>query len=146
MRSWAELRQEGRQSVARALGDLFRRFQDMANDQYAQRGWKGLTLSHVQFLSEIEEGGTSVSEVAKALGTTKQYVGKLARELSAKGLLTLGPGPGDRRVVLLSPTELGGRFLDDACVVRSQIETELFRTLEGDQRQAFLQTVDTLLR
>ena len=65
--AWSALREEMVDSPARAFGTVYRRFQEAANGAYAARGWKGLTLSHVQFLSETEETGTRLSDVASAL-------------------------------------------------------------------------------
>src|ERR1043165_2371608 len=106
-RPWQELRQEMLTSTARAFGSLYRRFQDSANRGYAARGWKGATLTHVQFLSDLEATGTRLLDAAAALKWTKQYAGKLAREMAAKRLVTLAPDPTDRRAVLAVPTERG---------------------------------------
>src|SRR6476659_10149075 len=96
---WADLRAEMVNSPARAVGTLYRRFQAAANEAYANRGWTDATLSHVQFLTETDEEGTRLSDIASALGTTKQYAGKLARDLESKGLITLAVDPADRRAV-----------------------------------------------
>src|SRR4051794_30884637 len=103
-RTWTELRAEMLNSPARAVGTLYRRFQAAANQAYASRGWKNVTLSHVQFLSETDEEGMRLSDVALALETTKQYAGKLAKDLESKGLITLAADPADGRAVLATPT------------------------------------------
>src|SRR5580765_7563272 len=92
-RSWAQLRTEMIGSPARAFATIYRRFQAAANAAYASRGWTDATLSHVQFLAETDEGGTRLSEVAAALDTTKQYAGKLARDLETKGFICLVADP-----------------------------------------------------
>src|SRR4051812_19916435 len=106
-RPWAHLRAEMLGSPARAFGTVYRRFQAAANAGYARRGWKDATLSHVQFLAEIDEDGTRLSDVAAALETTKQYAGKLARDLESKALITLVADPADGRAVLAKPTARG---------------------------------------
>src|SRR3954470_7351868 len=114
-RTWSDMRKEMAGSTARAFGTLYRRFQDEANASYAMRGWKDVTLSHVQFLMEIDEAGTRLSSIASGLGTTKQYVGKLAKELEARQLITIASDPTDGRAVLAKPTARGHRLLQDAC-------------------------------
>src|SRR5881394_3395379 len=94
-RTWDEMRREMAGSTARAFGTLYRRYQAEANAAYAARGWKDVTLSHVQFLMEIDAPGTRLSDVASALRTTRQYAGKLAKELEAKRLVTLTADPTD---------------------------------------------------
>jgi DNA-binding MarR family transcriptional regulator len=132
-------------SPARAVGVLYRRFQTAANDAYAGRGWTDTTLSHVQFLTEIAEEGTRLSDVAGALGTTKQYAGKLARDIESKGLIVLTDDPTDRRAVLAKPTKRGRAFLEDACDVRAELESEFLARLSPSRRTAFIAMLGDLV-
>lgn len=144
-RTWAELRAEMVSSPARAVATLYRRFQTAANQAYADRGWKDATLSHVQFLAETDETGTRLSEVASALGTTKQYAGKLAKDLESKGLITLLPDPADGRATLAKPTARGRSFFEDACDVRAELESEFLARLSPSRAAAFVAMLDDLL-
>lgn len=144
-RSWMELRSEMVQSPARAVGTLYRRFQAAATDIYAHRGWTGATLSHVQFLTEIDENGTRLSDVGAALGTTKQYAGKLARELESRGLIALGADPADRRAVLAKPTAKGRAFFADACAVRAELEAEFLAGLSPARAATFVALLEELV-
>ena len=142
--SWAQLRSEMINSPARAFGTVYRRFQEAASRGYSARGWKGLTLSHVQFLSETEETGTRLSDVAAALKTTKQYAGRLAREMASKRLVTLVTDPQDGRAVLAKPTERGRAFLQDACDVRAEIEAIYLGGLSTRRAAEFVATLKEL--
>lgn len=144
-RTWMELREEMVSSPARAVGTLYRRFQTAANEAYAARGWKDATLSHVQFLSETDEDGTRLTDVAAALGTTKQYAGKLARDLESKGLITLVADPADGRAVLAKPTARGRAFFEDACEVRAELESQSLARLSPSRAAAFIAMLDDLL-
>ncbi|MGH7511436.1 MAG: MarR family winged helix-turn-helix transcriptional regulator [Gemmatimonadales bacterium] len=132
-------------SPARAFGTVYRRFQEAANRGYATRGWKGLMLSHVQFLCETEETGTRLSDVASALKTTKQYAGRLARDMAAKRLVTLVADPLDRRAVLAKPTERGRAFLQVACEVRAELEARYLSRLSPSRAAAFVATLKELV-
>jgi DNA-binding MarR family transcriptional regulator len=143
-RGWSELRREMVESPARAFGTVYRRFQEAANAAYAARGWKGLTLSHVQFLSETEETGTRLSEVASALRTTKQYAGRLAKDMASKRLVSLVADPLDRRAVLARPTDRGRAFLQDACAVRAELEARYLGRLAPSRATAFVATLKEL--
>src|SRR4051812_50160423 len=99
-RPWQELRREMAVSPARAFGTLYRRYQEAANASYGERGWKRLTLSHVQFLAETDEAGTRLSDVATALKTTQQDAGELGRGMGGEGLGPLAGGSGGRRGLL----------------------------------------------
>jgi len=144
-RPWDELRREMVSSPARAVSTLYRRFQAAANEAYARRGWTDATLSHVQFLTETDEEGTRLSDVAAALGTTKQYAGKLAKDMEAKGLITLTADPADRRAVLAKPTADGRAFFQDACEVRAELEAEFLAALSPSRAAAFVTTLRTLV-
>lgn len=145
-RTWQDLRQEMLASPARAFGTVYRRYQETANAMYAERGWKGGTLSHVQFLAETNEAGTRLSDIATAMQTTKQYAGKLAREMAAKRLVTLVADPADRRAVLARPTERGRAFFQDACEIRAELEARFLGTLSASRRAAFVAALAELVR
>ena len=144
-RTWAELRGEMVGSPARAVATLYRRFQAAENAAYASRGWTDTTSSHVQFLSETDEEGTRLSDIAAALETTKQYAGKLARDLESKGLITLSVDPADRRAVLAKPTARGRAFFEDACEVRAELEAEYLARLSPSRVAAFVATLEDLV-
>jgi len=82
-----------------------------------------------------------LSDVASALGTTKQYVGKLAKDLESKRLVTLVADPLDGRAVLARPTERGRAFLQDACEIRAALEASYLGRLTAS---ALLITVNWL--
>jgi DNA-binding MarR family transcriptional regulator len=128
------------------MGDLYRKFQIAAAARYAGLGWKGLTLAHVQFLAEVEESGTRLTEIAASLGTTKQYVGKLAREAAERGLVELLKDPSDRRAVRVVPIRKGRTFLADACAVRRELESEFLARLGPDRSRVFLKALEDLGR
>jgi DNA-binding MarR family transcriptional regulator len=132
-------------SPARAFGTVYRRYQEAANTMYEARGWKGGTLSQVQFLAETAEAGTRLSDVASALKTTKQYAGKLAREMAAKRLVTLVADPADRRAVLARPTERGRAFFQDACEIRVELEARFLGKLSPSRRAAFVAALQELV-
>ena len=144
-RAWSELRMEMVNSHARAFGSVYRRFQDEANRAYSTRGWKGLTLPHVQFLSETDETGTRLSDVAAALKITKQYAGRLAKEMASKRLVTLVTDPRDGRAVLAKPTERGRAFLQDACEIRAALEAGYLGRLSPRRAAAFVTALRDLV-
>jgi len=144
-RTWEELRAEMVNSPARAVATLYRRFQTAANEAYANHGWKDATLSHVQFLTETDEEGTRLSDVAAALGTTKQYAGKLAKDLEAKGFITLSVDSSDRRAVLAKPTTRGRAFYEDACDVRAELESGFLSRLSASRVTTFVALLDDLV-
>jgi Transcriptional regulators len=132
-------------SPARAFGTVYRRVSGGCQPRVRDARLEGLTLSHVQFLSETEETGTRLSDVASALKTTKQYAGRLAREMAAKRLVTLVADPLDRRAVLAKPTERGRAFLQDACEVRAELEARYLSRLSPARAAVFVATLKELV-
>jgi len=100
----------------------------------------------VQFLAETEEAGTRLSAVAAALDTTKQYVGKLARDLERKGFITLVADPADGRAVLARPTARGRAFFADASEVRAELERELLAAVSPSRAATFVAILEDLAR
>jgi DNA-binding MarR family transcriptional regulator len=144
-RTWMELQEEMVSSPARAVATLYRRFQAAANDAYGERGWTDATLAHVQFLTETDEEGTRLSDIAQKLGTTKQYAGKLARDLESKGFITLAADPADGRAVLAKPTRRGRKFFEDACEVRAELEHAFLGKLSAARAATFVALVRELV-
>ncbi|HUX38560.1 MAG TPA: MarR family winged helix-turn-helix transcriptional regulator, partial [Rectinemataceae bacterium] len=118
---------------------------ETANQRYAEGGWQGMTLAHVQFLSEVDEAGSRLSDIGASLGTTKQYAGKLAKEAAVAQLVSLEPHPHDGRAVLVRPTQRGRDFLEAACAVRRDLEIEFFRDFSESERKLFLALLDRIL-
>ena len=88
----------------------------------------------------------AIVDVASSLGTTKQYVGKLAKDLESKRLVTLVIDPSDRRAVLAKPTERGRSFLQDACEIRAELETRFLGSLPASRALAFVNALEELAR
>jgi DNA-binding MarR family transcriptional regulator len=144
MKTWQQLRVEGDWSISKAMMDIYRFFQERSAKGYEKRGFRGLTVAHVHFLSQVEETGTRISTVAERLGTTKQYAGRLAQELAAKGLIELAADPTDRRAVMIRPKEKGRAFLEAAAEVRQELERWFIATLGPELAQQFTQILDRL--
>jgi DNA-binding MarR family transcriptional regulator len=146
VKTWQQLRIEGAWSISKAMMDIYRLFQEHSAEGYAKRGFYGLTVAHVHFLSQVEEAGTHISTVAGGLGTTKQYASRLARELESKGLIELVSDPNDRRAVLVYPKEKGRAFLEAASEVRQELERWFDATLGPDLAQQFMQILSRLAK
>jgi DNA-binding MarR family transcriptional regulator len=86
-----------------------------------------------------------LSDVAAALKTTKQYAGRVARELAAKRLVTLETHPEDGRAVLAVPTERGRAFLQDACEVRAELEARFLGRLSPSRAATFVAALKALV-
>jgi DNA-binding MarR family transcriptional regulator len=88
------------------------------------RGWTGFQPSFPRLLSQIDTGATSISEVARRLGTSRQALSQLARSVEQAGFIERIPHPTDGRSVVLRQTRNGLRSLVDVLDALDEIESE----------------------
>ncbi|HWW65007.1 MAG TPA: MarR family transcriptional regulator [Sphingomonadaceae bacterium] len=90
---------------------------------------QGLGRAHHRSLYFIaRQPDLTVSELLKLLGITKQSLGRVLNELSARGLVSSRTGPNDRRQRLLRLTEAG-----------AALEAQLFDVLREKLSKAYAQ-------
>ncbi|TDV46394.1 MarR family winged helix-turn-helix transcriptional regulator [Actinophytocola oryzae] len=71
----------------------------------------GLTSARWQVLGVVDHGPTTVAQVARTMGLTRQSVRQTADALVRDGLVELVPNPADRRARLLKLTPEGRKAL-----------------------------------
>ncbi|QNE76445.1 MarR family transcriptional regulator [Streptomyces finlayi] len=72
----------------------------------------GLTAAWWQVLGAVVREPMPVSGIARAMGSTRQSVQRIADLLAGKGLAEYAPNPAHRRAKLLRPTEEGHAAMD----------------------------------
>jgi DNA-binding MarR family transcriptional regulator len=88
------------------------------------RGWTRFQPSFPRLLSQVDTEGTSISAVAKRLGTSRQATSQLARSVEQAGFIERAPHPTDGRSVVLRQTPNGRRALVDVLEVLDEIESD----------------------
>jgi len=129
------LKREGESSLARQMLVIYRTFNALAQQKYAQAGHAGLTTAHTSLIAQIDLSGTRIVTLAERMGITKQFAGRLVEELRALGYVTTENDPTDRRATLVKATDAGWHFLADACSARAEIE-QYFQTAIGPELMA----------
>lgn len=131
---------------AQHIGRLFLRahrdFSLRAIEKLRERGHGGFSLAHTNLLAQLDTTGTRLTTLAERLAITKQAVGSLVADLEASGYIARAVDAHDRRAVLVTYTEAGWRFLQDAYWVKREIEAE-YMALLGEQE---IGTLRSLLR
>src|SRR5258708_32451531 len=125
------LQQEGKSSLARLILPLYRAFNALAQEKYAERGHAGLTTAHTLLFANLDEDGTRIVNLAERMGTTKQFTGRLVHQLDERHYVTTEPDPSGRRATIVIITHDGLRFFADACVVKTEIEN-MFKAVVGE--------------
>ena len=131
------MRAQGNNSVARLMLTVYRNFQATAAQRYAARGYAGLTLAHTLLMASLDDEGTRIGILAERMGMTKQFAGRLVKELQGHGFVVTATDVTDHRVTRVQATDAGWRYFADACEVKSEIEAE-FEKLIGVENMTLL--------
>ena len=91
-----------------------------------------------------ERDGVRLSDLAEALHIAPRSATEVADGLQERGLVERTPDPGDRRAVILRPTEEGRRVRAEIDVARTADSAELFARLPAADRTALARSLQTL--
>jgi DNA-binding MarR family transcriptional regulator len=129
------------------LGDLLMR---VARTQ--RRRWRDvlapwdLSPHQARALKVVSErDGVRLSDLAEALHIAPRSATEVADGLQERGLIERTPDPGDRRAVLLRPTEEGRRIRGEIGAARAADSAELFGRLSAADRAELARVLRTLV-
>ena len=88
--------------------------------------------------------GVRLTDLAEALHIAPRSATEVADGLQERGLVERTPDPGDRRAVLLRPTEEGRRIRAEIDVARTADSAELFARLPVADRTTLARILRTL--
>jgi DNA-binding MarR family transcriptional regulator len=91
-----------------------------------------------------EGDGVRLSDLAEALRIAPRSATEVADGLQARGLVERAPDPGDRRAVLLRPTDDGRRVRAEVDRARAVDSEELFTRLSSGDRGTLARLLRTL--
>ena len=104
---------------------------------------QGLTTSRVHLLWVLGASGPSTQQsLATALDVTPRNVTGVVDGLVASGHVTREPHPGDRRAILVTPTELGARTIEDLVSSHADLAQQLFGDVPDDRLAAFAEVLE----
>jgi DNA-binding MarR family transcriptional regulator len=129
------------------LGDLLMR---VARTQ--RRRWRDvlapwdLSPHQARALKVVSErDGVRLSDLAEVLHIAPRSATEVADGLQERGLIERTPDPGDRRAVLLRPTEEGRRIRGEIGAARAADSAELFGRLSPADRAELARVLRTLV-
>jgi DNA-binding MarR family transcriptional regulator len=104
-----------------------------------------LSPHHARALTVVcERDGVRLSDLAEALRIAPRSATEVADGLQERGLVERTPDPGDRRAVILRPTDEGRRIRGEIGAARAADSSELFARLSPDDRDALARILRTL--
>jgi DNA-binding MarR family transcriptional regulator len=103
----------------------------------------GVTAQQAALLLQAARGETSPNRLAALLGTDTAGMTRLLDRLEAKGLITRGKHPDDRRSIVIEPTKDGTALTPRLAPVFGRVT---FRLLDGFSEQEIHQLTTMLQR
>ncbi|WP_306322769.1 MULTISPECIES: MarR family winged helix-turn-helix transcriptional regulator [unclassified Streptomyces] len=116
---------EPRRDLPQLLGEARRWFEDGLLAALEARGVAPITPTQVQLFAMLDADGTTVSELARRMGVTRQTVHQAVRALIEDGLLEQAPDPASARQRLVRRTAAGRRAHDRARRALDGLEARL---------------------
>lgn len=133
-----DLEAEKRASVAQLLFKCARLVNERALARVRERRGLEIRAVHTTLFPHINVvHGSRLTELAQALGISKQAVGQLVDELSEMGMLERRPDPEDGRAKRICYTSLGRQGLFDGLAILREEEQAMARAI-GQERFAQL--------
>ena len=136
MSSLATITQQiGEKNLAGQFHRFSRLLAQLSEHRWATDGHPTMRSGHVQLLRNLDSDGTRATLLAQRAQVTKQTMGRLVKELSLNGYVTLAPDPTDSRAQLVRLTARGTEFLTYLVTTLHDLESAFTRVL-GEARLA----------
>ncbi|MFZ3554801.1 MarR family winged helix-turn-helix transcriptional regulator [Streptomyces sp. BH055] len=123
---------EPRRDLPQLLGEARRWFEDGLLATLEAEGIAPISPTQVQLFAMLDADGTTVAELARRMGVTRQTVHQAVRTLIEDGLLQQVPDPASARQRLVRRTAQGRRAHERARRALDGLETRLAERIGGD--------------
>jgi len=109
-------------------------------------GHRNLRPAHARLMVYLDWNGSRVSELATALGVSKNAVGQVVTELESYGYLERVPDPADGRAKIVRYTDKGHGLLRDALAISAALDEEVVRIIGADRFDRLRETLADICR
>lgn len=133
----AQFREAATSDLVTLLGAATRSVSAAVLAEIDPTGQSGVRLAHVPVIAALDAGGSRVSDLAPAVGITRQGTSALVRDLEKVGIVVTAPDPQDRRATIVRLTDAGLDFCHRALRTLARREATLAETL-GEERLSSL--------
>lgn len=128
-----EFRARREANLLRLLVRITRHMSEETVARMRARGITGMMPAYPRLLGNLDTEGTRIGALARKMGTTRQAVTQLAKEIEAAGFVRRVADPDDGRGVIVKFTKKGRAALACAVEVIAGIEDE-YLAVVGKQR------------
>lgn len=116
--------------TARLLLDAFRAFENHLAGVLTANGFTDVTTGNFNVLRHLNPEGIHLSALARDAQISKQAIGKMIKEIEAKGYVEVIPDPSDGRAKFVRFTARGEKMISLARDIVGKME-ESYRSLLG---------------
>ncbi|MEV4502163.1 MarR family winged helix-turn-helix transcriptional regulator [Streptomyces klenkii] len=128
--------QPTRRNLPQLLGDARRWFEEGLLAALEAGGAAPVSPTQAQLFAALDDQGTTISELARRMGVTRQTVHQAVHGLVAAGLLEQTPDPASARQRLIRRTGEGERAHRQAGLILEQLEEQLAERIGREQADA----------
>jgi DNA-binding MarR family transcriptional regulator len=117
----------------RELDQLIMQFARMATQALREKGFAGLSLTHMHVLKRLSRQDERASDLAASLGVTPAAVTKLIDQLVVRGYVARSPSRTDRRSAAVSISPVGKAALRKSARARGATVRRLLQPLDHEE-------------
>ncbi|WP_282796221.1 MarR family winged helix-turn-helix transcriptional regulator [Streptomyces sp. CC224B] len=128
--------QSTRRNLPQLLGDARRWFEEGLLTALEAGGATPVSPTQVQLFAALDDQGTTVSELARRMGVTRQTAHQAVHGLVAAGLLEQTPDPASARQRLIRRTAEGERAHRQAGLILERLEEQLAERIGRENADA----------
>lgn len=134
--------QSTRRNLPQLLGDARRWFEEGLLAGLEEAGATLVSPTQVQLFAVLDDQGTTVSELARRMGVTRQTAHQAVHGLVAAGLLEQVPDPASARQRLIRRTPEGERAHRLAGIILDRLEVRLAERIGREAVDALRATLE----
>ncbi len=120
------------ENFGRLLLDTLRLFETKLHKQLEGNGFQDVRIVHLQLMRNVDDEGTTVSEIAARAGYTKQAASQIAVACAERDLVVIEPSTTDRRSKIVKFTRRGQDLITRSRQMIAEIEQE-FSNVVGSE-------------
>ncbi|WP_028813596.1 MarR family winged helix-turn-helix transcriptional regulator [Streptomyces flavidovirens] len=135
--------QSTRRNLPQLLGEARRWFEEGLLAGLEAAGATPVSPTQAQLFAVLDDQGTTVSELARRMGVTRQTAHQAVHGLVATGLLEQVPDPASTRQRLIRRTREGERAHRQAGIILDRLEVQLAERIGQEAVDALRATLET---
>lgn len=136
--------QSSQEFIGRSLQRAYKQIHARLVHELHDMGYTDITQAQAEILSYITDDGSSIVELAKTLGVTKQAAGELVKQLKSFGYVSKRVSTSDARSYTVMLDSRGRQLIRDAVQLKEAIETEYSQILGKRDFEAFIASLRRL--